>query len=93
MLLNNGKIQLLKLTLREPKYSENCVMNSVPICPSIQCKLLAVTIDTEVSLADYIDDIVHRTNFKFYTVRLKKLRVTEKCLMTFFVSHRLSIIT
>ena len=94
MLLNTKKTQLLKLTLTTPKQPDSYQLNNTAINTSSVSKLLGVSIDSRLSFSAHVDDIVSRTSYKLYTMRrLRRLGAAEKCLMTFYKAHILSVIT
>ena len=94
MLLNTKKTQLLKLTLTTPKQPDSYQLNNTAIDTSSVSKLLGVSIDSRLSFSAHVDDIVSRTSYKLYTMRrLRRLGAAEKCLMTFYKAHILSVIT
>ena len=94
MLINTRKTHLVKMTLSEPKHTDNYVIYDVSINISSHTKLLGVTIDSRLSFAEHVNDIVSRTSFKLFTMRrLRRLGANEKCLMMFYRSHILSVIT
>ena len=94
MLINTRKTHLVKMTLSEPKHADNYVIDDVSSNISSHTKLLGVTIDSRLSFAEHVNDIVSRTSFKLFTMRrLRRLGANEKCLMMFYRSHILSVIT
>ena len=93
MQLNTKKTQILKLTLSEPKHQDIYALDEGQITPSCTSKLLGVTLDAKLSFSNHVDDIVSRTNYKLFTMRrLKRLGAGQKCLLTFFKAHILSVI-
>ena len=94
MLLNTKKTQLMKLSLSKPKSVDSYHINTDSIQSSHLCNLLGVTIDNQLSFSEHVDDIVARSSFKLYSMRrLKRMGASEKCLLTFYISHILSLIT
>ena len=94
ILLNTEKTQLLKLSPSKQKSVDNCHINSDSIQSSDSCKLLGVTKDYQLSFSEHVDDIVTSSSFKQQSMcRLKRMGVSEKFLLTFYISHILSLIT
>ena len=54
----------------------------LPILNYDHTKLLGVTIDSRLSFAEHVNDIVSKTSFKLFTMRqLRRIGANGKCLM------------
>ena len=91
---NKVLLQHHKNSIDETLTVDSYHLKSNSVQSSDSCKLVGVTIDSQLLFSVHVDDIVTRSSFKLYSMRrFKRMEASEKCLLGFYVSHILSLIT